>query len=295
MKYVITGSLGNISKPLVQKLVAAGHEVMVVSSKHEKVEQIEAMKARAAVGSVTDIAFLSRIFNGADAVYTMVPPFLGAPDWKKYIGRIGENYAEAIKISGVKHVVNLSSIGAHMPDGCGPVSGLYFVEKALNALADVNMKHLRPGFFFANLFGQISMIKQAGIMGGNYGDQKMVMVHTDDIAAAAAEELLDLSFEGKSVRYISSDIKKPQEVASIIGKAIGKPDLQWINFSEEDTKAGMVQAGFPEEIASNYAKMGTAMRSGEMTSDYMKLNPTIFGKIKLEDFAQTFAQVFRQS
>jgi uncharacterized protein YbjT (DUF2867 family) len=117
MKYVLTGSLGNVSKPLAQKLVAAGHDVTVISSRHEKVELIEAINATAAIGSITDIAFLSRIFNEADAVYTMVPPYFGASDWKKYIAGIGENYATAIKIAGVKNVVNLSSIGAHMPDG----------------------------------------------------------------------------------------------------------------------------------------------------------------------------------
>ncbi|MDP2890435.1 MAG: NAD(P)H-binding protein, partial [Bacteroidota bacterium] len=131
MKYVVTGSLGNISKPLAEKLIAAGHDVTVVSSKDEKAAVIEEMGAEAAIGSVEDVGFLTEAFTDADAVYTMVPPYFGAADWKKYIAGIGENYAAAIKASGVKNVVNLSSMGAHMPEGCGPVSGLFFVEKAL--------------------------------------------------------------------------------------------------------------------------------------------------------------------
>lgn len=296
MKFVVTGSMGNVSKPLTEKLVAAGHSVTVVSSKADKISQIEALGAQAAIGSVEDVAFLSSTFTGADAVYVMVPPNMGASNWKKYIAKIGENYAEAIQSSGVKNVVTLSSIGAHMPEGCGPVSGLFFVEKALNELKGVNVKHLRPGFFFPNLFSQIGMVKNMEIMGGNYGvNAQMVFSHPSDIADAAAEELLSLDFKGKSVRYITSDEKSTNEVASILGKAIGKPEIPWVNFKDEDTMGGMLQAGVPEEVAKNYTEMGAAMRSGEMASDYQKNKPVNFGKTKLEDFAPVFAAVFAQS
>jgi uncharacterized protein YbjT (DUF2867 family) len=296
MKFVVTGSLGNISKPLAEKLVAAGHDVTVVSSKADKTAQIKALGAKAAIGSVEDVDFLTTTFTGADAVYTMVPPNFGATNWKKYIAGIGENYAEAIHAAGVKSVVNLSSMGAHMPEGCGPVSGLYFVEKALNALDKVNVRHLRPGFFYPNFLANAGMVKHMGIIGGNYGENtKLVLVHPADIADVAAEELLGLSFKGKSIRYIASDEKTTNEVAAILGKEIGKPELPWVNFKDEETLGGMLQAGVPEEIAKNYAEMGAAMRSGEMDSDYLKNKPTEFGKTKFEAFAPVFAAVYANS
>jgi len=285
MKYVLLGSLGNISKPLAQNLVDAGHSVTIISSKAEKTAQIEAIGAKAAIGSVEDIGFLTKTFAGADAIYTMVPPNFGSGDWKK-----------SIKAAGVKNVVNLSSIGAHMPDSCGPVSGLYFVEKALNGLDNVNVIHLRAGFFFQNYLGNIGMIKHMGIIGGNYGEgTKLALVHTNDIADAATYELLSLSFKGKSIRYVVSDEKTTNEVAAILGKAIDKPELPWINFKDEDTLAGMLQAGLPEEIAKNYTEMGAAMRSGEMASEYNSNKPTVFGKTKLEAFAPVFAAVYSKS
>ena len=296
MKYVVTGSLGNISKPLAQNLVDAGHSVTIISSKAEKTAQIEAIGAKAAIGSVEDIGFLTKTFAGADAIYTMVPPNFGSGDWKKYIAGIGKNYAAAIKAAGVKNVVNLSSIGAHMPDSCGPVSGLYFVEKALNGLDNVNVIHLRAGFFFQNYLGNIGMIKHMGIIGGNYGEgTKLALVHTNDIADTATYELLSLSFKGKRIRYVVSDEKTTNEVAAILGKAIDKPELPWINFKDEDTLAGMLQAGLPEEIAKNYTEMGAAMRSGEMASEYNSNKPTVFGKTKLEAFAPVFAAVYSKS
>ena len=296
MKYVILGSLGNISKPLSEKLIAARHSVTIVSSNENKAEEIILMGAKAAIGSVNDVEFLTRTFIGADAVYTMVPPFLNASDWKKYIAGIGEIYAEAIRSSRVKNVVNLSSIGAHMPEGCGPVSGIHYVEKELDQLEGVNVRHLRPGFFYTNLLSSVDMAKNMGIIGGNYGNNaKMIFVHTDDIAEVAFNELNNLSFKGKSIRYIASDEKTTDEVASILGKAIGNPKLTWVNFSDEDTKNALLKLGLPKEVARNYAEMGSAMRSGEMQSDYMKHRPETFGKTKLETFAKTFASVYSKA
>lgn len=293
MKYVVAGSLGNISKPLAEKLLAAGHTVTLISSNPKKKEQIEAMGAQAAIGSVEDREFLTETFRGADAVYTMVPPTFTPSDWKKYIAGIGQNYASAIKACGVKYVVNLSSVGAHMPEGCGPVSGLFYVEKALNELEDVNVMHLRAGFFYNNFLSSIGMIQNMGIIGGNYGQEsKMVMVHPVDIAEVAAEELMNLSFTGKNVRYVASDERTTTEIAAALGKVIGKNDLPWINFTDEESFAGMQQAGVPDEIASNYTEMGAAVRNGEMFSDYNVNRPATLGKTKLEDFAQYFAEVY---
>jgi len=296
MKYVILGSLGNVSKPLSQRLIAAGHSVTIVSSKEGKAEEIILMGAKPAIGSVEDVDFLTKTFTGADAVYTMVPPYFGASNWKKYIAQIGVNYVTAIRASKVKNVLNLSSIGAHMPDGCGPVSGLFHVEEALNGLEGVNVKHLRAGFFYGNLLSNVNMAKNMGVIGGNYGhNATLIFVHPDDIAEVAFRELDNLSFRGKSNQYVVSDEKKTSEVATILGKAIERPELAWINFTDEDTISGMIQAGIPMEVAKNYAELGAAMRSGEMLSDYAKNSPAHFGRTKLETFAKVFAAVYSQT
>ena len=292
MKYVITGSIGNISKPLTQALVNAGNNITVITSKKENIAAIEALGATAAVGSIEDVDFLTNTFTGADAVYTMVPPKSGAANWKAYIENIGKNYAAAIKVAGVKFVVNLSSVGAHMNDGAGPVSGLHRAENALNALTDVNIKHLRPAYFYANLLANVGMIKHMGIIGGNFGEKPFALVHTDDIAVAAIEELLNLNFTGHSVRYIAGDEKTGFEIAKTLGTAIGQPDLPWVVFTDEQSLQGMLQVGLPEEDAKNYTEMGAALASGEMNADYFHNRPASLSKIKLEDFAKQFAEAF---
>jgi uncharacterized protein YbjT (DUF2867 family) len=291
MNITLTGSLGNISKPLTEILVKAGHQVTVISSNANRADEIKALGATPAIGQVTDVQFLTEVFKGADAVYTMVPPNFGATEWKNYIAGIGQNYADAITAAGVNKVVNLSSIGAHLEDGTGPVTGIHRVEEIYNKLDGVAVKHLRPGFFYTNFYANVDMIKHANIIGSNFGaDTNMVLVHPNDIALVAAEELQS-NFTGKSVRYVASDEITAGEVAKALGTAIGKPELPWIEFTDADSTAGAIGAGLTEEIATNYTEMGTSVRTGKMFEDYFKNKP-VLGKIKLDDFAKEFAANF---
>lgn len=292
MKITVTGSLGNISKPLATQLVKAGHQVTVISSSPDKAEAITALGATPAIGSVDDIAFLTGAFKGADAIYTMIPNNFSATNYRQYIGSVGKNYAEAIKAAGVTKVVNLSSIGAHIDGGTGPISGIHDVEQTYKQLAGVAIKHLRPAFFYTNLLANIDMIKHLGFLGANYGDNsRVVLVHPNDIAEVAAEELQS-DFSETSIRYISSDERATNEIASVLGAAIGKPDLKWVDFTDEQALQGIQQAGLPAEIARNYVEMGTAVKSAILWEDYDKHKPAQFGKTKLEDFAAEFAEKF---
>jgi len=292
MQYTLIGSLGNITKPLASTLIAAGHQVTIVSSNKDRQGGITALGAKAAIGTLGDIAFLTRAFTGADAVYTMVPPIAQPTNWKEEIRAMAKNLAAAIKASGVKKVVNLSSIGAHMPEGCGPVSGIHFAELELNALSGVDIKHLRPAYFYTNLLHSVGMIKHAGFLGNNFGgDTVLPLTHPVDIAAVAAEELSSLSFTGNSIRYIISDERTSRQVAAVLGTAIGKPDLAYVEFTDEDALKGGIQAGLPEEVSRNYMEMGNAIRTGQMTAEY-KQHPAPPGKTKLEDFATEFAAAY---
>jgi len=231
MKIVVTGSLGNISKPLARELTAKGHDVTVISRKAEKEPEIEALGAKAAVGSVEDVAFLKTVFAGADAVYGMTPPNFGATDMIGYYRNVAKAYAEAAKSTGVKHIVYLSSYGADLEDGSGIIIGSHHAEGILNELEGVAVTCLRPGYFYYNLYNFLGMIKSQGIIGSNFGgDDKLIMVSSLDIAAAAAEELTTTNLQHK-VRYIASEERTCTEVAKLIGEAIGKPDLQPITVS----------------------------------------------------------------
>jgi uncharacterized protein YbjT (DUF2867 family) len=292
MKIIITGSLGNISRPLATQLIADGQEVTVISSNTEKSAEISQLGAHAAIGSVSDQNFLVHTFIGADLVYLMVPPDFSASNFRGYIKSVGQHYANAVKAVGVKKVVLLSSIGAHLDHGTGPIAGLHDVEQIFDALENLDILILRPAFFYNNFYANIDMIKHMGIIGSNYGaDQAIVLADPKDIAAVAANKIKE-GFTGKNILYVASDKRKLSEVALAIGTAIGKADLPWVAFDDTQAFDGMVGAGLPAEIANNYVEMGTAIRSAVLWEDFESKKITPVGQIKLEDFAAQFALAY---
>lgn len=298
MKVIVTGSLGNISKPLTAALVEKGHTVTVISSSPEKQAAIEALGATAAIGSLEDGDFLTATFSGADAVYSMVPPnnyFDPELDLLAYYRKLGGNYAEAIKASGVKRVVNLSTFGAHLEKGNGILIGAHDVEQILNDLpSEVRITHMRPTSFYYNLLGYIAMIKEAGVIAANYGAAEVIpWVSPKDIAAAIAEELAT-PFTGKKVRYVASEELTGNETASILGEAIGKPDLKWILTSDEQMLNGLKSVGMNPEIAAGLVEMYAGLHSGLLAEDYYRNKPAVMGKVKLVDYAKEFAAAFKQ-
>ena len=293
MNIIVTGSLGNVGKPLAETLVQKGHTVTVISSSPERQKDIEALGASAAIGSLQDADFLASTFEGADAVYAMIPPNFGVPDIIAYYRETGQNYAQAAKQTGIKRLVHQSSWGAHRDEGTGVILGSHEVESVLNDLTDVAVTHLRAGSFYPNLYGFIGQIKGQGMISSNYGgDDKVVWVHPRDIAAAAAEELETPS--GKSVRYVASDERTASETAQILGAAIGKPDLQWKLVSDEEARAGLEQSGMPEHVISLIVDLNASIHNGAMGEDYEQDKP-VMGKVKVEDFAEEFAAAFSRA
>lgn len=294
MKIVVTGSLGNIGRPLVEELVQQGHSVTAISRNAGSRAKIENMGAIAGIGSVKDTSFLKEVFKEADTAFCMIPPDYTVPDQVKYYEDIAKSYAEAIPGSGIRKIVHLSSWGANLNKGTGFILGSHHAEKILNDIPNISITHLRAGFIYYNLFGFTDMIKQRGIMASVYGgNDKIVMVAPVDIAAAAAEELI-LIDNGK-VRYIAGDDRTADEVAMVLGKSIGRPDLRWQILTGDEMKREMEQNGVPEYITKNAVALGESIHNGNLRKDYDKTGAYPTGKIKIEEFAEEFASVYIKS
>lgn len=299
MKIVVTGSLGNISKPLTIELVKKGHQVTVISTKPEKQKEIEALGATAAIGSIDDVNFLTATFKGADIVYSILTNDISSffdpnTDFIALMNKIGNNYKQAIENSGVKRLVHLSSIGAHTDQGNGILRFHYNVENILKQLPDdVSIKFMRPVGFFTNLFRSLQTIKTNSAFVFNYGgDKKEPWVSPLDIAAVISEEI-EKTFNGRTVRYIASDEISPNEIAKTLGEAIGKPELKWLAIPSEELLKGMLTVGMNEQIAKGFVEMYTSQGSGLLYEDYYRHKP-ILCKVKLTDFAKDFTKVFNQ-
>ncbi|WP_343704073.1 NAD(P)H-binding protein [Chitinophaga sp.] len=289
MKIIVTGSLGNTAKPLTTTLIAAGHQVTVISSSADRQKDIEALGAAAAIGSLGNAAFLTSTFTGADAVYAMTPPGMGGSNIVANNTKAGEALATAIQQARVPRVVVLSSVGADLPGGNGPIAALYNIEQFYNKIQATAFTYLRAGYFYLNFYADIPLIKSQGFMGANYpAATRVPLVHPRDIAAIAAEELQKPS--GEKIRYVVSDVRTAADLAKVLGQAAGKTDMPWVEFTDEQSLQGMTQAGLPEEIAGLYTEMGAGFRSGKLQADFEKQGAPASGKVKLEDFAKEFAE-----
>lgn len=295
MRIIVTGSLGNIGKPLTIELIKEGHSVIVVSSREEKRVEIENLGAKPSIGSLEDVAFLTETFAGADAVFCMMPPAdYKEPDRRVYYSRIATNYFKAIQETKVKRVLHLSTFGADLDKGTGILLGAYDAEKILNKLEDVNLTHIRPTYFYYNLNNFISMIKSLGVIKANYGgDHTFPMVAPVDIAKVVAEEIQDLHSENK-VRYVASDEQNGHQIAKVLGTAIGKPNLKWEVISNDEVQKNMESYGLPSVLAKGFVDMFDSMHKGDLARDFY-LNKPSFGKTKLEDFAVEFAKVYQET
>ena len=299
MKIIVTGSLGHIGKPLTQELVQKGHAVTVISSNPERKGAIEALGATGAIGTMEDSNFLTETFTGADAVYVMETLGAGSYfdpniDIIEAVNKIGHNYRQAIQQSGIRRVVHLSSIGAHTDKENGLLAFHYNVENILKSLPeDISITFMRPVGFYYNLLGFINNIKTQGVIATNYGgDSKKPWVSPLDIAEAVAEELVT-PFTGRKVRYVASDEISCNDLASLLGAAIGKPDLKWVVIPDEQMLQGMIGAGLNPKIAAGLVEMNASTNTGVLYEDYYRNRPTL-GNHKLKEYAKEFGLVYNQ-
>lgn len=291
---VIVGATGNTGRVIAETLLAKGKRVRVVGRSPDRLKALIEKGADAFVGSVTDSAAMGRAFQGAEAAYLMVPPNYTAQNFRAYVKKVGETYAKALRQAGVSYVVNLSSVGADLAEGAGPISGLHDVEQQLNQLTDLHIVHLHPGFFMENLYFSLDLIRHQNINGSPLrGDLLIPMIATRDIAEVAAQVLLHRQFSGQSIRELlgQRDVSM-QEATRIIGKAIGKEDLPYVQFPYEQAEQAMVTMGFSQDVARLLSEMDRALNEGRVrpleARSTGNTTPT-----SIEQFAERFAEGYR--
>ena len=294
--YVITGATGNIGSQAADILLAKGEKVRVIGRSAAKLQGFVDKGAEAAVGDLKESAFVTRAFSDATAVFAMIPPDYASSDFRAYQNEIGENIAAGIKKSGVRYLVSLSSQGAELSAGTGPILGLHDQEERLNRLEGVNVLHLRPTYFMENLLMNIPLINHAGFAGSAVrGNLHFAMIATRDIAAHVAERLVKRDFEGKEVQDLlgQRDLSL-NEATAVIGRKIGIPDLKYVQFSYEAAAKGLREMGISANVTELFIEMSKALNDALFAVNLQRTvkntTPT-----SIEEFADTFAFLYKAS
>jgi uncharacterized protein YbjT (DUF2867 family) len=264
--YVILGASGNTGSVVAKTLLDRGKKVRVVGRDSKKLAPFVSRGAEAFAADVLDAEALSRAFAGAEAVYALIPPIMTSPDFRAYQEQVSDSISKALETAGITHTVTLSSIGADKPDKTGPVAGLHNVESKFARINGLNALHLRAGYFMENTLAQIGVIQGFGMMAGPVrADLALPMIATKDIGAAAAEALVRLDFRGQQTRELlgQRDITY-NEVAKIIGSAIGKPALVYLQLPDEQVIQAMSGMGISKNMATLLCEMSASLNSGYM-------------------------------
>ena len=288
--YVITGSTGNTGSAVAFHLLAEGKRVRGIGRSAERLHRLAQMGGETFIADLTETDALTRAFQGAEAVYVMVPPDVQSPDFREHQCALTESIASALESSGVRHAVSLSSIGADKADGTGPVVGLHRMEERLNRISGLNVIHLRCGYFMENLLAQIQSVHGTGKLFGTLRpDLPLPMIATRDIGDAAAQALLRLTFTSHQSRELLGygDITMNM-AAGILGHEIGNPDLRYAQVSDEQMRSAMLQMGLSEDFTGQILEMCGALNSGHMRAlearDDHNTTPTYFEKFVHQDF-----------
>lgn len=294
--YVVLGASGNTGHIVAKNLLAQQKKVRVVGRNAAHLQSFAAQGAEPFVGDVIDASALSKALQGADSAYVMIPPNLTSNDPLGHYDRVGDAIAAAVRNSKIKKVVALSSIGAHMPSGTGPVVGLHNFEQRLSQIAGTDVLFLRPAYFMENTLPQVGAIRMMGAVAGPLRpDLKLAMIATRDIGSAAADALLKLDFRGKQTRELlgQRDLNYT-EVATIIGKAIGKPDLKYVQPPNDQMRAALVQSGMSEKLAELLLEMAESLNSGYMRALEPRTSnsttPTSYETFVAETFVPAYLQ-----
>jgi uncharacterized protein YbjT (DUF2867 family) len=258
--YVILGASGNTGSIIANSLLSKGEKVRVMGRDAGRLEQFARKGADVVAASLSDAAALTKAFSGADAAYLMLPPVSSREDQERQSDAI----ATAVKESGLRYAVHLSSYGAQVPEGTGPVAGLHSSEQKLNAIRDLNVLHLRAGYFMENNLAAIGMIQGLGIFGGALLPAlKLPMIATRDVGDYAAQRLLDRDFSGRQTRELLGERDLAMtEVTAAIARGIGKLDLRYQQFPYDQVQQALTQMGVPPNGAASYIEMYKAINTG---------------------------------
>ena len=288
----VMGATGNTGKKITEALLQAGEKMRALGRSETKLAELSSAGAEALVGDTNDAAFLTKAFGGADAVYTLLATDPRAADYRAEQDRQGEAIAKAIRDSGVRFVVALSSMGADLSERTGVIAGSHAQEERLKRIDGINLLLLRPVSFFENFYGSLALIKQEGINGDSVeADLAIPMVATQDIADAAVKALKARDWKSVIVRELLGprDISYA-EATRLLGQKIGKPDLQYVQFSYDDQAQALAQAGLSESFATLYVEMTRAFNEGTTKPARTRENTT---PTRFEDFADEWASAYK--
>jgi uncharacterized protein YbjT (DUF2867 family) len=259
MTFAVAGVTGNTGRVVAETLLEAGKRVRVIVRDREKAASFAARGAEVAIADLSDRDALTKALAGTQAAYLLVPTEYGpAPGYVRRTKAIIDSIVAAVVQAKPGHTVVLSSIGANMERGTGPIQYLHVLEQALRERASTPVTALRAGYFVEN-FGQVIPMLGDGMLQTFFpAELEVPMTATVDIGRQAAALMLEAPPRSFATVEIANDGVTPNDIARAFGSLLHRP----ITVSTAPIEAlvpAMTSMGLHEDLAEHYREMTQAL------------------------------------
>jgi uncharacterized protein YbjT (DUF2867 family) len=284
---VVLGASGRVGNVVANQLLDAKLKIRAVARHPEKLKELEVKGAEVWTGAIEEQDFMNMVFTNAKAAFILTPGDTASTDLHEEQRKNNGHIVEAIKHSGLKHVVFLSSWGAELSEKSSTIYGCYLMEKLLNEIPGLNVIHLRSVWFMDNFIYNIGLIKMAGINGLSIDpDFSFPCIDSSDIGKVAADYLANLNFTGKNIHYLQgSRDYTMKEVTHILGNSIGNSSLKYIKFPKSVMIQGLKSSGtISDNVAQLLVETNDNINSGRVHGETRNSKNTT--ATTLEEFAR---------
>lgn len=257
--YAITGVTGHVGGAVAQELLAAGAPVRAVVRDPEKGRSWSEAGAEVAVADLADRTALAAALAGCRGAFIMLPTIPTGTDTDHRA--MADSIGAAVAHSGVPHVVALSSIGADVPEGTGPVRWLHHLEKRLGETGAV-LTCIRSPHFQEKVEDVLAAATGSGVypVFADSADVAVPMVATRDVGAAAAESLLSPPEAGEVVD-LDAPAYTEQQVADELAAVLGRP-VRVVLVPRPGWLDALSGAGVPAPLAAELVELYAAEQRG---------------------------------
>jgi uncharacterized protein YbjT (DUF2867 family) len=261
---VVTTPTGAIGHQVLENVLGSGEPIRVIVRDPSRLPAHVRERVAVVPGSHGDLEVVSQAFEGADAVFWLVPPDRQAESVEAAYVDFTRPACDAFKNQGVSRVVGVSALGrgTALAGSAGLVSGSLAMDDLI-ASTRVSYRALTLPSFMDNILGQVEAIKSQGMFFSPVrGDRKLPTCATRDIAAVAARLLLDHSWSGPgSVPVLGPEDLSFDNMAQIMSEVLGRP-VRFQQIPSEALKARLIEHGTSEAMAQGMVDMLVAKNEG---------------------------------
>lgn len=253
----LIGLTGQTGSAAADALLSAGHDLRALVRDPARAADWARRGVRLETGDVADAEALRRTFAGAEAAYLMIPPVPAHPDPVGFYAAVAEAARDAARATGLGRLVLLSSEGAHLAAGTGPILGLHRAE-AILADAAPRLTRLRPSYFQENWRSVLGPAAAEGILPTMLADldARRPMVAAADIGRVAAELLAEAA--APALVELSGPAEySARDAAAAIGAALGR-EVRPVQPPREAWEGILREAG----LGAGYARLIAEMYDG---------------------------------